>query len=154
LGLLLQGQKLEEWAATLWPVIAIGALLYVLIPALEGFLVAWQSEDASTGARAGRLVGGIGFLVLVVSFTFGAILTSPQCQSGPGVVCNSGTGGWLIGAAVVIIGILFLVEGIGSMIGGQLGGSIGGLVGQRLARKSHPDRARVVQESSPGEMPG
>lgn len=134
LGLLLQGEKLEQWATTLWPVIAISALLYLLIPALEGFLASWQNEDASSGTGSGCLVGGMGFLVLAIGFTLGAILASPQCQSGPRVVCGNGASAGLIGAVVEIITTLFFVEGIGSVVGGLFGGWIGGLLGHRRAR--------------------
>jgi len=157
LGLLLRGQQLEEWATTLMPVVAIGALLYVLIPALEGFLAAWQSEDASSWAGAGCLVGVIGFLVLAVGFTLEAILTTPQCQSGPNVhgFCGHGLGGGtLLLAAIAIIIFIFFMEGIGSVGGGLLGGWIGGLLGERRARQAHRSSARAAQEPSPGEVPG
>ena len=155
LGLLLRGQQLEEWATTLAPVVGISALIYVLIPALEGFLVAWQSVDASSGPGAGCLVTGMGFLVLVISFTLGAILTSPQCQPGPNVVCGHGLGGGaLLGAAIAITIMLFIVEGIGSVVGGLLGGWIGGLLGERRARQAHRSSAHAAQEASPGEVTG
>ena len=90
LGLLLQGEKLEEWATTLWPVIAICALLYVLIPALEGFLAAWQTEDAYDGTGSGCLVAGMGFLVLVIN----SLLNSyPHLASVPTGPCGHGLGG-------------------------------------------------------------
>jgi hypothetical protein len=154
LGLLIQGQKLEEWATTLVPVVGISALLYVLIPALEGFLAAWQSEDALSGTGSGCLVTGIGFLVLVVSFTLGAILTPPQCQPGPNVVCGHGFSNMLIVAAIAIIIFIFFMEGIGSVVGGLLGGWIGGLLGERRARQAHRSSARAAQEPSPGKVPG
>jgi hypothetical protein len=162
LGLLLQGQKLEEWATTLWPVIAIGVLLYVLIPALEGFLAGWQTEDALAGTGSGCQVAGVGFLVLVVSFILGALLTPPSCQPGPHVICGPGLAGVaLLGAAIELIGILFVVEFIGSAVGGLLGSVVGGLVGgwiggllrERRARQAHQGSVRAAQEPSPGEVP-
>ncbi len=153
-GLLLQGQKLEEWATTLWPVIGISALGYVLIPALEGFLASRQSEDVSVGRDAGCLVGIISLLFLVVSFILAAFLT-PQCQPGPHVVCGHGLGGGaLMVLAIELIIMLFVVEGIGSVVGSLLGGWIGGLLGERRARQSRRGSTRAAPEPSAGEVAG
>jgi hypothetical protein len=156
LGLLFQGDKLEQWATTSWPVIvAISALLYVLIPALEGFLASWQSEDATSGIDAGCLVGGMCLLVLAVGITLGAILTPHHCQSGPGVTCGIGFSAELLSGTALAIGISFYIaEGLGSLVGGYLGGWIGGFLGQRLASRAHWSSARAAQEPSPEELPG
>ena len=84
MGLILQGEKLEEWATTLWPVIAIDARMYALIAAIEGFLAGRQGEDVLTGTGSDCLVAGMGFLVLVAGVILAAVLTPPQPQCLPG----------------------------------------------------------------------
>lgn len=56
--LLAQAQKLSDWSATQWVPVGVGALVYMLLPTLAGFLTARQQSAPFSSLVAGYLVGG------------------------------------------------------------------------------------------------
>jgi hypothetical protein len=126
--LLTQGAGLAQWSASWLPAIALGALLYGLIPALEGFLTSRWKGDASSGQRAGCLVGGIGFLVIALTEAGKLALTPPPaCKS----FCQDLSGPLYV--------VSVAVAAYGGAVGGRLGGWIGGILGHKWATRSRRD---------------
>lgn len=133
--LLTQAAALEQWSASSLPAVAIGALLYLLIPALAGFLAARQSGGASSGTGSGCLVGGIGLLAIAVASILANALTPPppppppcppDCPRLPPKFFTT-----LEGEGIFYI---MLLEVLGGVAGSLLGGRLGGVLGQIRAR--------------------
>ena len=132
--LLSQSEKLGNWAASAWPAFALGALLYLFIPTLEGFLSAWRTADVQAGVVAGCIVGGVSFIVLAIVATMAlvALLATPPPVCPPDCPRLYLPPAFFAG---IVFFYGFVLPGIGGVLGGALGGWIGGLIGQQLAQK-------------------
>jgi len=109
--------------------------LYLLIPALAGFLAARQNGDTASGVGPGCLVGGISWLVIVVATTLIIVLTPPQPVCQPGVCGRAFVSAAALGEAIIVTTLFF--EILGSLFGGLVGGLIGGALGRRWATASN-----------------
>ena len=128
------------WAA----LVALIVLLYLLIPAFAGYMVARHSRDTSSGRRAGCLVGGISFLALA-----GTIALFPP----PDLPPPSGEFQFLssLNSPMFLISGILPCGGLGSAVGGMLGGAIGALGRWRAARLN---RAATPPSKAPSEKTG
>ncbi len=152
--LLLTGSAaLVQWSASGFPVVALGALLYLLLPGLASFLAARQSRDASSGLAPGCLVGGVGFFILVALFTLD-VISSPVCQPGPNHACGLGFSNELSAVAVGAVVSVFLVEGVGGMMGSMVGAWFGSNLGERWASRPQKRSGSAAPGASPGEARG
>lgn len=115
-----------------WWWLLVGALPYLLLPALAGFLAARQPTGAESPVGEGCLVGSIGVLLPTIAGVVIAVIqltiAPPEdtCSSPLGI-CHTAFPG-LIWAAVLLL--VFLL-GVGGVVGGLLGGWLGGLLGKR-----------------------
>ncbi len=132
LALLLEGTAFQRlWLISSEAGVAVGALLYLLFPALEGFLTARQGGDSRAGTRSGRWVGGIGIIPPAIDLVAHAVIwlvNRPECSS---IACG------LFYSPQFILAITLyslLLQGMGSVLGGLLGGWLGGQLGQRWAK--------------------
>lgn len=127
--LLFAANPLLQWATSWLPFFALSAFFYLGIPALEGFLTAWQSEDAYAGVGPGCLVGGISFLAIAIPGAASSVLA----LNAPRPVCPPDCPRLYLppGFAIGLILPVVLIEGMAGVVGGLLGGWIGGILGQR-----------------------
>src|SRR5262249_24619815 len=116
-----QPWNLEQLGTLSLSGLQVGAILYLFVPLVAGFLVANQRASALAGIGAGCLVGGLAFLISALSGSvLFSLLTLDSCPTHYPCISSR---------AVFVIGIIFYIEGAGGIFGGALGGIIGGFLG-------------------------
>ena len=138
LGLIQAGIILNGFFFTIMPLgwtpsIALGALAYLVIPALAGFFTAQRhGESAFQGRSVGWKIGTCSLLVVILFalvMEVAYLLTLPHAASGS---IGSGFSPLEIG---LLLGTLFLALIVLNSIGlllGQVGGFFGGWLGRRM----------------------
>ncbi|HLV98166.1 MAG TPA: hypothetical protein VKT82_05760 [Ktedonobacterales bacterium] len=121
-----------------FPLLPISALFYLLIPGIEGFLIAKQSGEGCSGADRGCLVGTISALAFVVATAALLIFTIPYYTG------STRGSGLFIGLALAAV----LLHAMGCTFGGLLGGLIGGLLGRRYAAAASQRSGHAKNEAS------
>lgn len=122
-----------------WPAFVLGALCSLLLPAIAGIHAARQGAEETEGARAGRRVGCVSFIVCtlpVIILFVGALTSTPQPNppntGGYGYAAASA----LIGGFVVVLFLITLFNGLGVVVA-YLGGFLGWKLGQRYKEDNH-----------------
>lgn len=108
----------------------LGALFYLLLPAIEGFRIARQGARARESAMAGGLVGYISLLVVFISLVIILIvgLLSPHAPAPAHSIHITP-----LFAAIIVAGlflVILLLNSLGMPVA-YLGGFLGGMLGQR-----------------------
>ncbi len=125
--LLAQAEALAQWAASPLLPIGIGALLYLLIPALAAFLVARRQRDGSSALSTGCLVGVVSAFIIAILAAV-SIVVSLNTPPSPSLSYRLPvTPSFIIGTTTAFV----LIEWFGALLGGLLGGAIGNLLGHR-----------------------
>jgi hypothetical protein len=128
----------QRWQFVRLPAVALCVLLYLLIPALVGFLTPRRGRTVDTEHNPGCLVGGIGFLVIAAvalvwyDNTTASMTASPACSQLGCAAAKTLAEAVVEGEVVTIL----LFEGVVAVIGGLLGGGIGKALGRRRAAAS------------------
>ena len=112
------------------PAILLGALFYLLLPAIEGFRTARQGAGARACASAGWLVSYISLLVVFLSLVIIliVILLSPHAPPPPHSIHITSFFAAIIVAGVFLV--ILLLNSLGMLVA-YLGGFLGGKLGQR-----------------------
>jgi hypothetical protein len=127
--LLTQAQTLAQWSTTVWPVIGIGAFLYLLVPAFAEFLAARQQAKAHSKLSMGCLVGLVSTLIIAIAATVSLVISLNTQPPSPGHGLWNLPPDFFISQTVDFI----LIECFGAVIGGSVGGWLGGLLARQQA---------------------
>lgn len=138
LPLLVAGQLslLLRWPLFWLPPIPLSLLIYLLIPALAGFLTARRRGDDFSESNPGCFVGGIGILIVaiivpIVSTVVDIIILEPGCPPYcPRFYFDP------LAVAQPVLPFFIFCECVAGVSMSSLGGWLGGILGQKRATRS------------------
>lgn len=118
------------WRIIALSIAALSLLLYLLIPAVEGYLTGRQNAEGCAGVDRGCLVGAASILAfLLATALFLGLVASRLITTCPPTCGEFNGNGFLVGVPLALLAAHVL----GCIIGGILGGWLGGLLARRKA---------------------